>query len=281
MKRRAAPRSWVALGVVWVAIWACGESSESSSAGLTCGNAICAVGQVCCIDCNGKGTCAKPGSVCAGTACLPTGTGGSSGGASASGGAATGSGGNTGLVCGGTVCVTGQVCCIDCTGRGTCIEPGSVCGLACQPTGTGGSGPECSGTTCAQTQVCCYACSGPGFCSDGPCPGAACPLFDASAGIACGPSICQKDTRCCDHCIGSCVNSSATIQCPDDVEPNHVCSDAGVGGGTGACAPSSGCDTTNVPAVGCASVGLAQCSRPGAQCCIPVGQQQSCGCLYR
>src|SRR5262249_8372548 len=94
-------------------------------------NERCGPQQVCCVDCDGTGTCLAPGASCAGFACLSkdAGTDGGSGG-DASPDAAT----EKGILCAGTQCEGGHVCCVDCNGQGTCGPPGFVCpGYGCLP----------------------------------------------------------------------------------------------------------------------------------------------------
>src|SRR5262245_16364321 len=58
------------------------------------------------------------------------------------------------------------------------------------------------------------------------------------------------------------------------------------GGGTGGgpCAPTPGCDTTNVPSGGtCDTAGLVDCSHAAFSCCIPAAQQNTpaCNCFSK
>ena len=123
-----------------------GFDDASSDAGqVACGDKTCAKGQVCCIDCDGKGSCGAPGTPCPGLACPPLVDGG------------------TGTKCGDKTCGTGQVCCIDCDGKGSCGAPGTACpGLACPPIADAGvecgdKGQGCcqSGDPCGADLTCC------------------------------------------------------------------------------------------------------------------------------
>jgi len=94
---------------------------DNSLTGVQCGTGRCARGQVCCVDCDGTGTCLAPGNSCPGLRCLPRDAGADRG--YDGGGADSG----TGIRCDDTVCQAGMVCCIACDGRGTCGAPGLVC----------------------------------------------------------------------------------------------------------------------------------------------------------
>src|SRR5688572_4528617 len=100
---------------------------------------------------------------------------------------------NVGLACGDRRCATGEACCIDCDGRGTCGAPGLVCGGgACGFDGgttDAGSGLACGDTRCARGQVCCIDCNGRGTCGA---PGATC-TGSACNGTACGNLLCGFD----------------------------------------------------------------------------------------
>jgi hypothetical protein len=127
---------WLCLAVAV----ACGKSPQ----GLPCGDTQCIVGQVCCIDCNGRGLCGGPNFVCAGFACATD--GGSDAGVGPDGGT---------RACGDTACLENQVCCIDCTGHGTCGPPGTSCpGNGCQ---CGGTSETCCASvpSCANGLTCC------------------------------------------------------------------------------------------------------------------------------
>src|SRR5262249_41916142 len=110
-----------------------------------------------------------------------------------------------GVVCGDVRCASGQVCCIDGDGRGTCGPRGLSCaGPACLSDGggfDGGGGVACAQTTCMPDQVCCIDCSGHGSCGA---PGTACP----GTGCPCGGNgqpcchattegVCQQGLMCC------------------------------------------------------------------------------------
>jgi hypothetical protein len=116
-----------------------------------------------------------------------------------------------GTMCGGLTCDRGQVCCIDCDGRGSCGPPGSICtGVACLPD-AGGAGVPCGDILCDPNQTCCGTCEDP-FC--GP-PGSDCPT----------PADCQPcgrlDEACC---TGSCTGS---LMCCEGVPypPEGLCDD--------------------------------------------------------
>ncbi|MFN0063113.1 MAG: tail fiber domain-containing protein [Myxococcaceae bacterium] len=112
---------------------------QRGTARMPCGNSQCDAGQVCCLDCNGEGTCGAPGIICAGLAC--TTDGGPDAGA---------------LACGTGSCASNQVCCLDCDGTGTCLPPGSGCpGYNCD---CGTEGQRCCGNevgTCTPGLLCC------------------------------------------------------------------------------------------------------------------------------
>src|SRR5262249_13266771 len=121
----------------------CDDSPSKS--GVACAGMRCQSGEVCCIDCNGRGSCGAPGFVCAGPSCLPD--------AGTDGGA--GSDGGTGTQCGQLTCAGEQVCCIDCNGRGMCGPPGTHCtGGGC---GCGTPGQACctQGAACQTGLNCC------------------------------------------------------------------------------------------------------------------------------
>ena len=127
MTRRSMHRvAWVFSGCIGLALAGCGGDRPAPSdggaridaGGIACGSSTCAVGQVCCIDCDGTGLCGPPGTACAGLACPPD--------------AGTDAGG--GVACGATTCGAGQTCCVDCDGSGSCVAPGGACaGPACPP----------------------------------------------------------------------------------------------------------------------------------------------------
>jgi hypothetical protein len=128
---------------------ACGGGGGMADAGMdaggiSCANTTCAAGQVCCIDCDGRGSCLAPGAVCSGTACSPD------AGPDAAGGVA----------CGTATCGANEVCCIGCDGAGTCGPPGTVCtGISCPPdAGTSACAP---GTCVVSPERGCEAPSGP------------------------------------------------------------------------------------------------------------------------
>jgi hypothetical protein len=138
-----------------VAAAGCGGGGDSD--GLACGAETCAAGMVCCLDCDGTGTCLAPGGVCPGTSCEPEVDAAS------------------GIVCGATTCAVGQACCVDCDGTGSCINPGEVCtGVACLPD----AGADCPDGTCVVNVpgICeeptgpvgngCCACGEDGLCSN-------------------------------------------------------------------------------------------------------------------
>jgi hypothetical protein len=133
------------LGSIFV-LFACGGDDRPSGVdggGTSCGDTRCARGEVCCIDCDGHGSCGAPGTVCTGTACLSDG----------------GMDGST-LACADTMCSAGEICCIDCDGHGDCGPPGTACpGLACPPDGGPPPGdasppPACGSTTCGAGEIC-------------------------------------------------------------------------------------------------------------------------------
>jgi len=124
-------------------------SCSHSQPGITCGTARCAQGQVCCIDCDGRGTCGPPGFACTGTAC-----------------AADGGAGDSGVIsCGGSTCAAGTPCCLDCAGRGACVQPGGACTDRACAGDCGKEGAPCCPRTdargdvgtgnCGQNLMCC------------------------------------------------------------------------------------------------------------------------------
>lgn len=124
---------------------------------MGCAGAACISGQVCCIDCDGKGTCGAPGTRCPGLACaspdasMPP---------------------DAGIACADKSCPARQICCIDCDGKGSCGAPGSVCsGSACS---CGQDGQACcsAGSACQDKLTCCVGVPYP---SGGECA-ADCPL---------------------------------------------------------------------------------------------------------
>jgi hypothetical protein len=130
-----------------VGIAGCGSGkSGSADAGLACGNTQCASGQVCCIDCDGKGTCGAPGTACAGVACLTDG---------GTHGSDAGTTGDAGINCGNVTCGANQVCCLDCNQSGTCGPPGTPCsGSACIRCGLNGAAC-CAQAMCDPGLTCC------------------------------------------------------------------------------------------------------------------------------
>jgi hypothetical protein len=49
----------------------------------------------------------------------------------------------------------------------------------------------------------------------------------APDGFPCGDVVCPSDERCCDKCQSACINALSGANCPDDNDPNRVCTDAG------------------------------------------------------
>jgi hypothetical protein len=119
----------------------CGGRTAVSSPALACGDQRCAIGEICCLDCDGRGTCGRPGTACAGTACA----------LDAGAGAADASS----TACGSTRC-QGEVCCLDCNGVGVCNAPRLSCpGQACIGCGDQGQ-PCCAKLQCNSGLQCCY-----------------------------------------------------------------------------------------------------------------------------
>lgn len=50
---------------------------------------------------------------------------------------------------------------------------------------------------------------------------------------ACGDATCPEGQVCCDHCTGACVPENSGAFCPDDQDPGHDCTDAGIEEGMG------------------------------------------------
>lgn len=77
---------WVAVCLLLSLALACNGDSgptdggtQTDSGGLRCGTKTCATGQVCCLDCDGTGSCVAPGSPCPGLACPQPRDGGADG----------------------------------------------------------------------------------------------------------------------------------------------------------------------------------------------------------
>jgi len=128
-----------------------GGKNDGSATGLRCGSKTCDPGQVCCLDCDGTGSCGAPGAACPGFACPPESDAGTG---DAGGDAATPDAGAV-MSCGSTTCASGKVCCVDCDGTGLCGPPGTAClGAACRPPD---GGPAADGATSCGTEgnICC------------------------------------------------------------------------------------------------------------------------------
>jgi len=158
-------------------------ATDSGAGGVSCGALTCAPAQVCCIDCDGTGTCGPPGSVCPGAACpAPDAGAGADAGVSDAG---------TGITCGAATCAPGQICCIDCDGTATCDAPGAACtGPGCPPV-------PCATGTCRVTP-------------DGPCEPPGGPVGN-------GCCACGTDDLCSELC--RCAAPDTPVATPDGERP--------------------------------------------------------------
>jgi len=198
-------RDLVAVGTIVLGlVSACSSEDRRTEppAGIMCGEARCAGGETCCIDCDGRGLCGPPGTACAGFACFVDSGGGDAG---------------EGISCGGTRCAAGQVCCIDCDGRGNCGPPGSSCaGTACLDSGTASA---CGASTCPDETDPAHACGDSGGAcgaNDQPCCEGAC-----TAGLMCCSGVpYPPDGVCYTDCPA--VSDRAMKEGFEEVDPSSV-----------------------------------------------------------
>src|SRR5690606_25011573 len=66
---------------------------------------------------------------------------------------------------------------------------------------------------------------GPNYCGAGLVCGPNGCEASAASGPPCGDVVCGSDERCCDKCLGSCVNALSGANCPDDNDPGRVCTE--------------------------------------------------------
>jgi Chaperone of endosialidase len=80
---------------------------------------------------------------------------------------------------------------------------------------------------CPALGVCNPCTNAGGACADRKCVGGACQWVCPS----CGTVSCGSDEVCCDHCASRCRSKSyaGPDACPDEVNPNRACADAGAG----------------------------------------------------
>lgn len=151
--------NWIGVFIGVVVCSSCSSgSSGSTDAGVACGQTRCDASQVCCIDCEGHGTCGPSGSACPGYNCPnpDAGTGGASAGGASAGGSA-----GAGPACGSTVCASGMRCCDHCTSQCVSALSGQNCPDDNNPARTCSCGnsaqPCCQSTllTCNSGLTCC------------------------------------------------------------------------------------------------------------------------------
>lgn len=169
-------------------------------------------------------------------------------GESTDGSLSSGAEAGSGVPCGpNKTCAVGQICCDHCSG--SCVS-------------------ELSGISCPDDREPARSCSNtsPDANNDPLRPDASMvkndsgrPVDTMAGGVACGSSVCTADQRCCDHCTGKCIPALSGAFCPDDNDPQRVCTSASL-------CPASGSV--------CSGVDGTKCDECGNHCTCTGGKWQ-------